>query len=193
MGAAVRLAQQAAAFRPVLLRWARRWAPTLEDAEDAVQETLLKVHRDAAQFRPGTNLLGWLHAILLNELRNRWRARKAAKRAHVAIELDQEAVNQHALVPRPPSPEDLCVSGAIKPELVQALESLPAQQRSVLVLFALAELSYREIADRLCVPIGTVMSSLWRARRRVAAALSGSPQTRDTSRCRRIAQAGRPS
>ena len=143
---------------PRLWRFALRLTRHSDDAEDLVQRTCVRALERRTQWQPGSNLLSWLfaieHSIWMNELRSAQRRRTAS--------LDSDTAT--ALLDDTPS-----VGG--DPELhlhytqvVAAVESLPEAQRVVLVLVAVEGLSYREAADVLDIPIGTVMSRLARAR-----------------------------
>jgi RNA polymerase sigma-70 factor (ECF subfamily) len=139
------------------------------DAEDLVQEALLHAYQAWDRFEPGTNLRAWLHRILVNGYISGYRRRVRERRA-----LDVEG---------DPSRRDLLLSSAqcevetadggvhvrgLGRVLQRALDELPAEFRAVVILADLAELSYKEIADALHCPIGTVMSRLHRGRRALA-------------------------
>ena len=143
---------------PRLWRFAWRLARSTADAEDLVQRTCLRALERRAQWQPGTALLSWLftieHSIWLNELRSAQRRRTGSLDAEPALDEVAEWVSPTA------SPE----LGLHYRQVVAAVEALPEAQRVVMLLVAVEGLSYREAADVLDIPIGTVMSRLARAR-----------------------------
>jgi RNA polymerase sigma-70 factor, ECF subfamily len=140
-----------------------RWLVRREaEAQDLAQEAMLRAYRFFAGFRGG-DPRAWLLKIVRNTCYT-WLAN--ARDAQDAAEFDEE---RHA-VPEE-TPESLAIAGAQRERLVQALEGLPPRSREVLVLRELEGCSYKEIADITGIPIGTVMSSLSRARHRLQAAL----------------------
>jgi RNA polymerase sigma-70 factor (ECF subfamily) len=132
-----------------LLRFARRLSGNLQTAEDLVQETYLQAWRGFDRFETGTNIRAWLFRILLNtQLQQARRARP-------------EPVESR--------PDDSLVQ---RLELLQALDRLPEDHRTVLLLGVVEGFTSREIAGILSIPIGTVMSRLSRAREAMRAILS---------------------
>jgi RNA polymerase sigma-70 factor, ECF subfamily len=134
---------------PALLRFARRLTSNAPSAEDLVQETLLKAWRGYRQFQAGTSVRAWLYRILINEFYGQGRKIRASP----------------AMVPL----EDRIPAGANatavdRLQIAQALDSLPLEHRTVLLLGVVEGFTCREVADILSVPIGTVMSRLSRAR-----------------------------
>ena len=128
------------------------------EAEDLLQETVLRAWRFWDRFEPGTNLRAWVHRILRNTFANRYRrgrreAVQLAMHAHVAAQLS--ACAQHEAEP---------VRSALSAELASGLSALPPHMRAALWAVAVDELSYREAAERIGCPIGTVMSRLHRAK-----------------------------
>jgi len=138
-------------------------------AQDLVQDTYLKALRARATFSEGTNLKAWLFTILHNTWRNQRR-----DRARSRVEFDSEAVEQAADVAGRPlasnnveNPETLLLRADFDAELQGALDALPDTFREAVWLRDVEELSYREIAAVLGVPIGTVMSRISRGRRQL--------------------------
>ena len=140
-----------------LARWLTRNA---EDAEDAVQEAYLRAFRFFDGFR-GDNARAWLLTIVRNTCHTRRRHNQAQQ---LTTTFDEEL---HTDLTESQNPEKLLLRNADHELLHQALEELPPAFREVLVLLELEGLSYKEIADVVGVPIGTVMSRLARARRRL--------------------------
>jgi RNA polymerase sigma-70 factor (ECF subfamily) len=155
------------AAQPDLRAAARAISGSSADADDLVQETLLRAVRFADRFQRGTNLRGWLKTILRNTAINNFRRRKRRPAAFSTAEGEKLL----AQVPDRPStghevaPERFEEGGDhFTGPVRDAVLSLPEQYRKVFLLFALGGLKYREIAERIGVPVGTVMSRLHRAR-----------------------------
>jgi len=140
--------------------------PTL--AEDLVQDTMLKAYRSWRQYRPGTNARGWLLTILRNTFINDFRRRK-----HEPVAMDLEAVEPHAIYRsvQDTDPEGTFFSQIVDAKVVEAIDALPADFREVLALSDIEGMSYGEIAETLKIPVGTVKSRLFRARRQLQARL----------------------
>ena len=140
-----------------------RWLIRREaEAQDVVQEAILRAYRFFGGFRGG-DPRAWLLTIVRNTCYT-WLAN--ARGAYEAEEFDEAL---HA-VPEE-TPESLAIAGAERERLARALEGLPRRSREVLVLRELEGFSYKEIAEITGIPIGTVMSSLSRARDRLQRAL----------------------
>ena len=151
---------------------ALRLARNRADAEDLVQDTVVKALRFSDRFTPGTNLKAWLYTILHNTWRNQRRDRARAR-----LEADSETVEQlvdlGAGADRPTdNPEAGLLEAVLSDDLRTALDDLPQPYRETVWLRDVEELSYQEIAAILDVPIGTVMSRLSRARRQLYRALT---------------------
>ena len=133
------------------------------EAEDLVQETLAQALQSFHRYRPGTNCRAWLTTILQHVRANRLRARARAPVADAGVE--ERVANTLPFVP--PVPDSLTDE-----DLLAALESIPAQHQEVILLCDVQEMTYKEIAAALGVPIGTVMSRLHRGRELLRAALT---------------------
>lgn len=138
------------------------------DAEDLVQETYAKALKGFASFKEGTNLRAWMFRILRNAFLN--------SRSGLAAQMtdfleDRETVPDEA-VKHEVTPELLFLRAEDDEKIFAALESLPVSYREIILLCDVDEMSYREIAQVLDVPVGTVMSRLSRARSNLRAALS---------------------
>jgi len=137
------------------------------DAEDLVQETYLRAFRFSERFEPGTNLKAWLFRILTNTFINKYR--RAAKERDLVEGAQQDAVRQQ-LVPDGSAlpfvdPENTLVDRFMSDEVAAALEQVPVDFRAVVLLADVHDFSYKEIAQMLDCPVGTVMSRLYRGRR----------------------------
>jgi RNA polymerase sigma-70 factor (ECF subfamily) len=138
---------------------AYRMTGNAADAEDLVQETLLRAWSAFERFREGTNIRAWLHTILQ---RVRIDALRRAGRRPPTDELDEEG-------PAVPAPQDALARGG--EDLGRAVAGLPEVYRAAVVLRDIEELTYAEIAQALQVPIGTVMSRIHRGRSLLRTAL----------------------
>lgn len=137
-----------------LFRTASRMVASAADAEDLVQETYLQAWKSFHKFQQGTNCRAWLFAILFNKIRHYHRAQYTAK----VVAVDDEILAQI------PDSQTL-VSDTIRDEdILAALEKIPIAYREVILLADVQEFPYRQVADILEIPIGTVMSRLSRAR-----------------------------
>jgi RNA polymerase sigma-70 factor (ECF subfamily) len=146
---------------PRLRRYARALAGDRIAADDLVQDTLERAWAKFHLYRRGTDLRAWLFTVMHNVYVNQLRAlRPAAPLDEEMPELAQPARETDTLVLR---------------DLDAAIRRLPPDQREVLLLVALEEMSYEEAAGTLGIPIGTVMSRLARAREKLRAMLSGLP------------------
>ncbi len=152
--------RDAVAQFPGVQRAARRLTRNASDAEDLVQETYVRALRGAEHFRAGTNLKAWLLTILRHVHLNRRR-----QFARAIVEIDGTKVDQFAeTAEHGDTPERRLLSRMLDERLRAANESLPLSLRQTLWLRDMEELSYAEIASRLGIPLGTVMSRLARAR-----------------------------
>jgi RNA polymerase sigma-70 factor (ECF subfamily) len=145
------------------------------DAEDLVQETYLKAYRGFNSFQEGTNLRAWLYKILTNTFINSYRAKKRRP-----DETDLDNVEDLYLYRRLGGLEAATAGRSAEDEVLDhftdehvkaALEALPEQFRMAVLLADVEGFSYKEIADILDVPIGTVMSRLHRGRKALQKAL----------------------
>jgi len=138
-----------------------------DNAEDLVQETYLKALRRFSLFQPGTNFRAWLFQILKNTFLN---SCSETKRQRI-VPLDAEEVLSLLQV-NSDSAESLLVARYRSDILRLAMEQLPIAFREVILLRDVEDLSYRDIAKILSIPIGTVMSRLARARQSVRESIS---------------------
>jgi RNA polymerase sigma-70 factor (ECF subfamily) len=155
------------AHSPNLLAVACRLARSRSDAEDLVQDTLVKAIRARAQYESGTNLKAWLLKILKNTFINRYRRNGLERNVLDGPDADPLAdgwIGAETLRAMR-DPEGQALRPALEREIGAALDAIPEEFRLVVVLADVEELSYREIADMVGCPIGTVMSRLHRGRR----------------------------
>lgn len=161
-----RFEREAMPHLDAVYRFARSLARDEAEADDLVQETYLKALAAFDSFAEGTNCKAWLFRILRNTFINRVRAGGREVGVEDARELLQstslQAWSSRAFYR---GPEANAVLGATRERLEAALRSLPRDYRTVVVLADVEELSYREIAEVMGTPLGTVMSRLFRARR----------------------------
>ena len=146
-----------------------------KDAEDLVQETFLRAFRFFDSYRTGTNIRAWLFRILRNTFINRYRAQKIRPEEvdFGKIEATYEQMIDENFLSRnqPPTPEQVVMDRTLDGEVQQALEQLPDEYRLVVWMALLEEMSYKEIAAALSIPLGTVMSRLHRGRKMLQASL----------------------
>ncbi len=137
------------------------------DAEDLVQDTLVKAMRARDQYEPGTNLEAWLFKILHNTFINKYRRGGLERIVLEGPDADPladgwvSAASMRALR----DPETQALRPLVQEEIHRALDELPEEFRLAVVLSDVEELSYKEIADVMGCPVGTVMSRLHRGRR----------------------------
>jgi RNA polymerase sigma-70 factor (ECF subfamily) len=148
---------------------AMRMTRNPSDAEDLVQETFLKAYRAYGTFEEGTNLKAWLYRILTNTYINKYR-----KDSRRPTEVDLGTVEDFYLYRRVGSEEsaeaartteERVLDGLVEADIKAAVEDLPENFRLPVLLADLEGFSYKEIAEILDIPIGTVMSRLHRGRK----------------------------
>jgi RNA polymerase sigma-70 factor, ECF subfamily len=147
-----------------LFRLAMWFERNRSEAEDLVQETMMQALQSFHRFQPGTNCRAWLTTILQHVRSNRRRARSRSP----LVEDPDDRIGQ--TIPFvPPVPDHLTDE-----DLLGALGRIPAPFQEVIVLCDVEELTYKEIADALAIPLGTVMSRLHRGRALLRAELGAS-------------------
>ena len=169
MSAQEQFTADAMQYAPQLFSTALRMTRNLADAEDLVQETYIKGWRSFSTFQVGTNLRAWLFRIMTNTYINKY---NAAKRKGTEVELDDVeelflykrlgSIDQSKLSS---SAEDQMLNLFTDDEVKNALESLPEDFRIPVLLSDVDGFSYKEIAEMLEIPMGTVMSRLHRGRK----------------------------
>jgi RNA polymerase sigma-70 factor (ECF subfamily) len=160
-------------FVDSLYNTAYRMTRSAEDAEDLVQETFFKAYKYYDKFEEGTNLKAWLFKILKNTFINNYRKRKLEPRSVDFAEIEDsfERIVRRDNSEQPADPESEFFSGVLDDDVKKALESLPYDYRMVVILADLEDFSYKEIAEILDCPVGTVMSRLYRGRKLLEKAL----------------------
>ena len=154
---------QLSALYPAALRMTRN--PT--DAEDLVQETSAKAFAAFHQFRPGTNLRAWLNRILTTTFINVYRKRKREPQQALGGDLAEWQMSADRLSPPVPSAEAEALDRTTDSDLLRALRGLPHEFRTAVYLADIEGYPYREIAEIMGTPVGTVMSRLHRGRRKI--------------------------
>lgn len=149
-----------------LYNYARSISYSKQDAEDLVQETFMRAYRYFHQYTPGTNCKAWLFTILRNLYNTKYKQyKKSPDQVHYEAEEEiyEQIVNED-LTSVIKNPEEEFFENILPDEIVNAIEDLPEKYRSCIVLSDVEDFSYKEIADILDIPIGTVMSRLHRGR-----------------------------
>jgi len=162
------LTGDAEAFGEIVRRWERRiFALTYgmlgreEDARDATQETFLAAFRNLRGFRGEAKVSSWLHRIAVNQCISRQRRTKV--RGESALEEEQETNAGSFASPATHSPAHVAEGRQETAAVRRAVNSLPLELRQVVVMKEFEELTFREIADVLDVPLSTVKSRLYTA------------------------------
>jgi len=154
------------------------------DAEDLVQDTFLRAYRFFDKFERGTNIKAWLYKILTNTFINRYR--RSVKERSLVEGSDRDAVQDRVIsrqaTEQAANPEQHFFDRLVSDDVVRAVDAVPIDFRMVVILADLQEFSYKEIADILDIPVGTVMSRLYRGRRLLQKALTGYPEATGGSR-----------
>lgn len=154
---------------------ALRLTKNADDAEDLVQETMLKAFRYFDKYEQGTNCKAWLFKIMTNTFINRYR--KQQKRKEFLVDEDFRPLQERAEAPDVnPFVDDIADESSLYfklfgDEVATALAEIPVDFRMVVILADLQDFAYKEIAEIMECPIGTVMSRLYRGRRMLQARL----------------------
>ncbi len=146
-----------------------------EEAWDVAQEAFIRAYQALPSFRGQSQFYTWLYRIVVNVATDRGRSRAAQGRAFGTERVAEEDWERVLTDPAPgaggESPDERATRMQDRERIVQALATLPEHHRTIIMLSDLEGLSYREIAETLDIPMGTVMSRLHNARKRLRAAL----------------------
>jgi RNA polymerase sigma-70 factor (ECF subfamily) len=145
-----------------LFRTARRTLGNPAEAEDVVQETYLQAWKSFSRFEPGTNIRAWMFKIMFHVIHHH---RRKSFRL-VTLKEEEEFVFEQLTYEAPVPPE------LRDEDVLAALDGVPEQFRAVILLADVQEFSYKEVAEALGIPIGTVMSRLNRGRKLLRAKLT---------------------
>jgi RNA polymerase sigma-70 factor (ECF subfamily) len=163
-----RFAEEALPLLDSLYAAALRMTRNPADAEDLVQEAMLRAYRSFHQFEPGTNIKAWLFRILTNAYINVYR-----KRQREPLKIPQEDVQEFDLYQElkdhdpqfSATPETIVLDSLVDSDILEAIDDLPEQFRLAVILSDIEGFSYAEMAEIMGVPMGTVMSRLHRGRK----------------------------
>jgi len=160
-------------FVDALYNTAYRMTRNTEDAEDLVQETYFKAYRYYDKFQEGTNFKAWLFKILKNTFINNYRKRQKAPPQSDFAEIEGAFESQlsEEVTRQMKSPEEEVLEHVLDEDVQRALDILPPDYRMAVILADLEGFSYKEIAEILELPVGTVMSRLYRGRKLMEAAM----------------------
>ncbi len=166
--------RQALAHVDALYGAAYRLTRNPRDAEDLVQDSLLRAYRFWDSFQQDSNCKAWLLRIVTNTFINEYQRKKRSREILDAASAEQEATDGvlvHAAAHDKQSPERALLEASVSDDVQRALEQLPDDFRTAVILCDMQGLSYKEIAEIMECPVGTVMSRLFRGRKLLAAAL----------------------
>jgi RNA polymerase sigma-70 factor (ECF subfamily) len=166
--------RQALVHTDALFGAAYRLTRNARDAEDLVQDSLLRAYRFWDSFQQDSNCKAWLLRIVTNTFINEYQRRKRSREVLDAASAEQDATDGvlvHAAATERQSPERTLLERSVCDDVQRALDSLPEDFRTAVVLCDVQGLSYKEIADIMQTPVGTVMSRLFRGRKLLATAL----------------------
>jgi RNA polymerase sigma-70 factor (ECF subfamily) len=152
-----------------------RFTRDARDAEDLVQDTFLRACRFIEKFEPGTNMKAWLFRILTNTFINKYRRSTRERSLVDGPEREQVTDQLHSpeAAERAENPERALLDRLVSEDVLAAIDAVPIDFRMVVILSDIHDFSYKEIAEILDVPVGTVMSRLYRGRRHLQRSLAG--------------------
>jgi RNA polymerase sigma-70 factor (ECF subfamily) len=144
------------------------------DAEDLVQDSLLRAYKFWDSFQQDSNCKAWLLRIVTNTFINEYQRRKRSREVLDAATAEQDATDGvlvHASARDKQSPDQAMLAASVSDDVQRALDQLPDDFRTAVILCDMQGLSYKEIAEIMETPVGTVMSRLFRGRKLLAASL----------------------
>ncbi|PZN32011.1 MAG: RNA polymerase sigma factor RpoE [Proteobacteria bacterium] len=147
-----------------VLKLVSRFVSDMAEAEDVAQEAFIKAYRALPSFRGDSAFYTWLYRIAINTAKN---ALVSSRRRPVDFDLDlqdPEQYDRHARLKEGDTPEGIALTEEIRQVVERAMEQLPEDLRTAIVLRELEGLSYEEIAEAMDCPVGTVRSRIFRAR-----------------------------
>jgi RNA polymerase sigma-70 factor, ECF subfamily len=153
---------------------AYRLTRNARDAEDLVQDSLLRAYKFWDSFQQDSNCKAWLLRIVTNTFINEYQRRKRSREVLDAATAEQDATDGvlvHATAHDKQAPDQMLLQASVSDDVQRALESLPDDFRTAVILCDMQGLSYKEIAEIMQTPVGTVMSRLFRGRKLLANAL----------------------
>ena len=166
--------RQALVHTDALYGAAYRLTRNARDAEDLVQDSLLRAYRFWDSFEQDSNCKAWLLRIVTNTFINEYQRKKRSREVLDAATAEQDATDGvliHADANDRQTPERALLDRSVSDDVQRALDGLPEDFRTAVVLCDVQGLSYKEIAEIMQTPVGTVMSRLFRGRKLLAAAL----------------------
>jgi RNA polymerase sigma-70 factor (ECF subfamily) len=166
--ARTRFSEEAIGYLDTLYRGALRLTRDSAQAEDLVQDTYVRALRYQGSYQVGTNMKAWLFAIMRNLF---WDRFKGGRPEDVSLDGDGDFALYDTLKDPTAVPEADVLDEIAADEVVRAVEKLPELHREVVLLVDVEGFSYKDAAEVLAVPIGTVMSRLHRARRQLQRSL----------------------
>jgi RNA polymerase sigma-70 factor, ECF subfamily len=168
-----RFEQDVVPFMGQLYPAALRMTRNHSDAEDLVQETFAKAYSALHQFQQGTNLRAWLHRILANTFINSYRKKRREPIQDLGAEFSEDwQTGNDPLTPPARSAEAEALERLADSEILQALRDLPEEFRVAIYLADIEGYPYKQIAEMMGTPIGTVMSRLHRGRAKLRTQLA---------------------
>ena len=144
------------------------------DAEDLVKDSLLRAYKFWDSFQRDSNCKAWLLRIVTNTFINEYQRRKRSREVLDAASAEQDATDGvlvQAMARDKQAPDQMLLQASVSDDVQKALESLPDDFRTAVILCDMQGLSYKEIAEIMQTPVGTVMSRLFRGRKLLANAL----------------------
>lgn len=140
------------------------------DAQDLVQDTMLRAYRAFRSFEPGTNLKAWLFRIMTNAYINTYRRKQREPRKVSSDEVEEfdlyQTLKDHD-TSWDETPENIVLDALVDSDIIEAIDALPEQFRMAVILSDIEGFSYAEMAQIMDVPMGTVMSRLHRGRKQL--------------------------